>query len=91
MQRAEEVAELEIQPRPRRIGTLGTPTSSSAHGSAPPAGDRLHCALPNGRTRLLISANGDKCTAPESLQFGFLCPPRAGVAAKRPGVDRPGP
>ena len=40
LQRAEEVAELEVQPRPRRIGILGTPTSSSAHGSAPPAGDR---------------------------------------------------
>ncbi len=28
------------QPRPRRIGILGAPTSSSAHDSAPPAGDR---------------------------------------------------
>jgi hypothetical protein len=25
--------------------------------------------------------------APESIHFRLLCPPRAGVAAKRPGVD----
>ncbi len=29
-----------IHPRPRGTGILGAPTSSSAHGSAPPAGDR---------------------------------------------------
>ncbi len=29
-----------IHPRPRRIGILGAPTSSSAHDSAPPARDR---------------------------------------------------
>jgi hypothetical protein len=61
-----------IHPRPRGTGTLGAPTSSSAHGSAPP--DRLHCVLPDGRTRSLISASEGKCAASESLQFGSLCP-----------------
>ncbi len=47
------------QPRPRGTGALGAPTSPSAHGSPPPAEDRLHCVLPNARTHLLISASGD--------------------------------
>jgi hypothetical protein len=71
-----------VHPRPRRIGTLGAPTPSSAHGSLPPAGDRLHRVLPDGRTHLLISASGDKCAAPESLQFGFLCSPHKGWIKK---------
>jgi hypothetical protein len=61
-----------IHPRPRGTGTLGAPTSSSAHGSPPP--DRLHCVLPDGPTRSLISASEGKCAASESLQFGSLCP-----------------
>ena len=57
------------------IGPQNSTPKSAAADSPPPAGDRLHCVLPNGRTRLLISANEDKCTAPESLQFGSLCRP----------------
>ncbi len=66
-------------------GLQSTPEStpkSAIADSPPPAGDRLHCVLPNGRTRLFISASEDKCTAPESLWSGLLSPPHGKNGSK---------
>ncbi len=72
-----------IHPRPRGTGTLGAPTSSSAHGSPPP--DRLHCVLPDGPTRSLISASEDKRAASQFLQVRILVSPAGGGGREAAG------
>ncbi len=72
-----------IHPRPRGTGTLGAPTSSSAHGSPPP--DRLRCLLLDGRTRSLISASEDKRAASQFLQVRILVSPAGGGGREAAG------
>ncbi len=63
-----------VQPRSRRIGTLGAPTSSSAHGSSPLAGDRYP-----------LKTNGSVATAQDPSSTGSIVPfiPDAMVSSQR--------
>ena len=75
-----------IQLRPRRMGILGAPTSSSAHGSTPPRG--TGDGAPTTRCVGWIHSRQDRCAASQSLQFGFLCPAKKRTAQKLNQVPR---
>ena len=62
-----------ILPCPRRMGSLGAPTSSSAHGSAPPAWDK--CAASQSPVRVLMSpADGAKYASLATTGSGSCVP-----------------